>query len=364
MSMVARTIRKNKVIAENETVWMGVDVHKKKCTVTILDQERIVYRDTVPTEREHFEAIMERLPGCAVKAVYEAGPTGYRALRWLREAGAHAMMTAPSMVPERNGDYVKTDRRDSLKLARCHRGNMLDPVRDLTDEQYEHRELVRSRRQQVQNRTRICQQIRSKLLFHGHDTPEDDQWSKAFLHWLEDAPTGRPGIDIALASMVRSYRHFSNEIRRFDKALEQLAQTEDHCVEVDILTSIPGVGLITAMTFLTELGDLRRFPTAEDFSSYLGLTPSENSTGGRKHKGGLPRKGNAHIRGVLVQAAWITIGKDARLREVYDRIKNKNTEHGSQIAIVAVTRRLALAMRAMLRDGTLYEYESLDEQHN
>lgn len=361
MSMVARTNRKNKVIAENKTVWMGIDVHKKNSTVTILDRDGIIYRDTIPSQQQHFEAIMKRLPDCAVEAVYEAGPTGYKTLRWLRAAGANAMMTAPSMVPDRNGDYVKTDKRDSLKIARLHRGQVLDPVWDLTNEQYEHRELVRSRRQLVHNRTRICQQIRSKLLFHGQDTPEDDQWSEAFLQWLEGTPTGRPGIDIPLAALARIYRDLTREIELLEKALKKLAESEQYRVEIDILTSIPGVGLITAMTFLTELGDLERFRTAEDFAGYLGLTPSEHSSGNRKRKGGLPRKGNPHIRGVMVQAAWTTIGKDARLREVYDRIKNRNSEYGAQIAIVAVTRRLALAMRAMLRDGTLYEYDSLDE---
>lgn len=359
MSSVTHHRRSNKVIAENQVVWMGIDTHKKNTTVTILDHDEVLYRDTIPTERKHFESIMRRLPQCRVEAVYEAGPTGYQLLRWLEEAGAEVMMTAPSNVPSRRGDYVKTDRRDALKLARMHRGQLLDPIWALTDEQYEHRELVRTRRQMVRKRTQTCQQIRAKLLYHGQTTPEDDQWSNAFLEWLQDAPTGRAGVDIGLASLARVYCDLTREIRALTKQIESLA-TACYEIEVDILNSIPGVGLITAMTFLTELGAIERFPTAERFVSYLGLTPSESSSGESKRQGGLPRRGNPHVRAVLVQAAWTTIGKDARMREVYDRIKNRNSNYGPQIAIVAVARRLALAMRAMLRDGTLYECEPLE----
>lgn len=354
MSIVTRTQQKNKVIAEGTTVWMGLDVHKKKASIAILSHDRLLYRDTVTIDRRHFEALVERLPGCDIRAVYEAGPTGYRMLRWLRELGVEAMMTAPSMVPIRPGAFVKTDTRDALKLASALRAKMLEPIWDLTDEQYEDRELVRSRTQFVQARTRVCSQIRAKLLFHGHETPEKDNWTKAFLQWLESNPTGRPMIDTTLKSLVRLYRAVSEEILALEREIRQLGAAK-YQIELDILTSIPGVGIITAMTVITEVGDIRRFGSAEKFSSYLGLVPGEHSSGEQTNKGGLPRLGNAHIRQMLVQASWTLITKDVRMNDIYERIKARNAKYGPQIAIVAVARHLGLAMRAMLRDGTLYE---------
>lgn len=358
MSMVTRTQKKNNVIAEGITVWIGLDVHKKSASVAILSHDRLLHRDSVTIDRRHFESLVERLPGCDIRAVYEAGPTGYQVLRWLQELGVDAMLTAPSMVPVRPGAFVKTDRRDALALARAHRAQMLDPIWDLTDEQYEHRELVRTRAQFVRARSRACIQIRSKLTFHGHCTPENDNWTKEFLSWLESDPTGRPAIDESLKSFVRLYRFLSKEILDIEAKIRRLAATT-YKVEVDILTSIPGVGVITAMTVITEVGDIKRFTTAKKFASYLGLVPGERSTGERVRKGGLPRRGNAFIRTILVQAAWTLIKKDAAMREMYERIKARNSKHGAQIAIVAVAHRLGLTVRAMLRDGTLYEFEEL-----
>lgn len=358
MSKITRTHKKDNVIAEGITVWMGLDVHKKSVAIATLSDKQLVHRDSVTVDRRHFESLVERLPGCDIRAVYEAGPTGYQVLRWLRELGVDAMMTAASMVPVRPGASVKTDRRDALALARAHRAQMLDPIWDLTDEQYEHRELVRTRAQFVGDRSRTCIRIRSKLTFHGHPTPENDNWTKEFLSWLESDPTGRSGIDESLKAFVEQYRFLSRKILDIEAKIRRLAATT-YKVEVDILTSIPGVGLITAMTVITEIGDIKRFGTAKKFASYLGLVPGERSTGERIRKTGLPRRGNAFIRTILIQAAWTLIKKDAGMRQMYERIKARNSKYGAQIAIVAVAHRLGLTVRAMLRDGTLYEFEEV-----
>lgn len=228
-----------KAIAENKTVWVGIDVHRRNASLTVLDQHEVLYTATVSMEREHFDALVARLPGCTIRAVYEAGPTGYRVLRWLRDAGVDVMMTAPSMVPTRPGDYVKTDKRDSLKLAVAHRAGMLEPIWDLSDEQYDDRELLRTREQLVAQRTRVYNQVRSKLLFHGHDTPESDRWTKAFLDWLDSGPTGRPGIDFSLRTLVRLIRVLTEEIARLGAAIRR-ATTRPECRRPTI--SIPSCG--------------------------------------------------------------------------------------------------------------------------
>lgn len=352
------SIPKEDVIAADKTVWMGVDVHKDNAHVHIVDEESSIFDETIPMGYAHFESIVRRLPGCTIQATYEAGCIGYKPLRWLREAGCdHAFLTAPSMVPERSGDRVKTDRRDATKLARCLRGGMLDPAYDMTDEAYQHRQLVRSRKQMIEHRTRIRQQIKSMLDFHGVEIPErlDSQWSNAFLEWLSTEPTGRPQIDRCLQAFVETNDHLTEQIKDLTQAIKALAETDTYAEDVELLKTIDGVGLIVAMTFLVEIPEVnQRFETCEELSSYLGLTPSETRSNGKGSKGSIPGTGNARVRTELVQASWHLIGRDDAMREVYERIKAKHAEGGPGIAIIAVARRLGLTMRAMLRDETEY----------
>lgn len=354
MTTVAVDRSHRKPIARDTHVWMGIDVHRKNAVVTILDDGKLEHTCSIPMQRAHFDALIDRLPGCWVEATYEAGYTGYELLGWLRDRGVDARMTAPSMIPKRPGEYVKNDRRDAHKLARNLRGQMLDPIWDLSEDQYEDRELVRLRAKLVEERTRVAQRIKAMLAFHGAQLP-GKTWSEKRLCWLESRPTGRHGIDVALGVWTRVYRTLNEEISKVCDEIDRMTERAEYKVEVEILESIPGVGRVTSMTLLTEVADFRRFPNASQFVGYLGLAPGERTSDGRGHRGGLPRKGNPRLRNALVQAAWQVIRKDERLRRVYLRISSNHPKHGAQIAIIAIARRLALAMRAMLRDGTMYE---------
>lgn len=355
---------KDNVIARNQTISIGLDVHHRNTEVVVLGPDEILHRQTMPTSREHFLALGARFQNCRVRAVYEASSVGYKPLRWLREAGFAAYMTSPALIPTRHGEYVKNDRRDAVKLAEYDRAGLLKTVWDLSDQQYDDRQLVRSRKQLVENRTRTCQQIKSVLKFHRVDVPEgiSTQWSNAFLEWLSAGPADRPGTDASLNSKVQMYRAFSEQIRGLTKRIETLARADRYQGSVDLLTSIPGVGPLTAMTFLVELGDVvGRFPTGDQLVSYLRLAPGERSSGNRQRKGSTPPGGNPWVRTALVQSSWQLIGRDEQMRAVYDRIKARNSQYGAGIAIVAVARRLALAMRAMLREGLEWRQEAVEE---
>jgi transposase len=139
-------------------------------------------------------------------------------------------------------------------------------------------------------------------------------------------------------------------IDQLEGQLEELAAKERYAEKVEWLTSAPGVGLITAMTFLVEIGDISRFDSCEEFAAFLGLVPSESSSGERIRRGELVRGGKRRVRTALVEASWNAIGQDEGLQEVYDRLKLRLGEGASRIAIVGIARRMALAFRAMLRD--------------
>lgn len=361
-------------IATDQRIWMGIDAHKQTLHVTVLGADEVLYRETIPYERSHVEGIIELFPGCNIEAVYESGPTGYTLLYWLEDLGCEAFMTPATKVKEdKGGKQVKTDSRDSLELAEQLRGNMLKEVHDHGRGHYRQRELTRTRQQLVEHRSAICNQIKSKLTFHGIEVPDEisTSWSKEFLRWLESAPTDHRSLDVVLESLIQTYRDLSEQIDRLEDELDKLAAGPDDDASLDeeevfefsgwveLLQTIPGIGFLSAMVLILELGDIRRFETTEEFASYLGLIPGEWSSGETQSKRAMTRWGNRRARTVLVEASWTLISHDARMRDVYERIKAKS---GSGRAICAVARRLGLAIRAMLRDGKAYQCNHPSEE--
>lgn len=160
--------------------------------------------------------------------------------------------------------------------------------------------------------------------------------------------------------MVSTYRALTAQIKRLDKEIEELAKTNEYKGDVELLTTVPQIGVLTAMIFLLELGDISRFDRCEEFSSFLGLVPGEWSTGENRRKTSRVRWGNKRARTALVETSWWLIGKDPRMRKTYDRIKYRSGHSGA--AIVAVARRLGLAMRAMLRDRKAYDYPGSQQE--
>jgi transposase len=345
-----------KPIAENERVWIGIDAHVKTNHLTVLTSSGTVKRQSVPAGEKHIQAFLKRLPGCEIKATYEAGPTGYKLLHQLNDLGVEASITAPSLVLETKGERIKTDQRDSMRLAEQLRANLLVEVYDLGQETYEERELVRTRKRLVGDRARVKVRIKSLLTFHSIKVPEDlsSKWTKAFVAWLEGGPSKSRAINRSIKAQVHVLHALSASIRELDEEIRELAQTEKYAASMELLESIPGVGWFTAMTLLTELGDLSRFTTAEQFSSFLGLIPSESSSGEKRSQGGCVKWGNTRVRTALIEASWQLISKDPRMRRIYNRIRSRAM---AQVAIVAVARRLGLVMRAMLRDKQPYHHQ-------
>lgn len=358
-------------IAKDQEISLAFDVHKDSLHATVLGQDdKPIYQETIPYERSHVEGLIEMFPNCEIEASYESGPTGYKLLYWLKDLGCEAFMTPASKVKEdKGGKQIKTDPRDSLELAEQLQAGMLKEVHDHGEGHYRQRELTRTREQLVEHRTAICNQIKSELLYHGIEVPDgiSTNWSNAFLDWLENEPSGNRWLDITLEILTRTYRELTEHIGELEDELERLApcesrQPEDETLEedeqfefegwIELLKTVPGIGLLSAMIFVLELGDIRRFETAEEFSSYLGLIPGEWSSGKSQNKRSMTRWGNARARTVLVEASWTLIAKDGRMRDVYERIKAKS---GSGRAICAVARRLGLAIRAMIRDGKPYQ---------
>ena len=347
----------DKVIARDTEVWIGIDDHKKSMHVTVLDSEDLVFRTSLPAEEKHIEGLLKRLPGCKVSATYEAGPTGYRLLRQLRERGCEAFITPPSMVPKASDGRVKTDKRSSFDLAVALRAGMLKDVYDLTDEDYADRELVRTREQLVEHRGDIQRQIKSKLLYHRVEAPDgiSANWSKAFVQWLEKPGTGHPNLDASLKALAAVWKQLTEAVNEITREVTKLSRIEKYAARVKLLDSIRGVGVLTAMIVLTEIQDFDRFSSEKEFAAYLGLVPSESSSGQTIYKGRITGAGNRRVRTALIESSWTLKRYDKELARFFERVSSGKTE-GRKKAIVAVARKLSVRIRAMMLNSKAYEY--------
>lgn len=345
-------------IATTDKVWMGIDAHKKTLHVTVLDEQGdVVLSESVPHRHAHVVGLVKRFENTEIVAVYEAGPTGYKLREWLEELGCTATMCPPTHVRQkRGGKHIKTDERDSFDLAEQARANMLPSVHALDTETYAQREVERTRGQLVKHRSQLKNQIKSKLLYHQLRAPDDlkTRWSKAYIDWLKQGPSEHQELNVCIQSMVSLLESLDAQIKSLDAQLRKMQKSEKWAEKAQRLRSVPGIGQLTAMLILLELGDVSRFERCEELASWLGLVPTEWSSGEGQRKGSITRAGNRRLRTALVEASWMLIRKDKAMGATYERIKAKG---GTGVAIVAVARRLALAIRAMLRDERDYDYQ-------
>jgi transposase len=261
---------------------------------------------TVVNEASAVRKLVLRLaaPNVRLKAAYEAGPTGYALHRQLTALGVECIVVAPSLTPVRPGDRVKTDRRDSIKLARLLRSNDLTPVWVPGQAHEALRNLVRARADAKADALRAKHRLSKFLLRQGARPPVGARaWSAKWESWLNTVHFEHRPDEIVLADYRAVVRAADERVRRLDVALMQCADTSAHVHLIAALQALRGIGFLTAVSIVAEAGDLRRFASARQFMSYVGLVPSEYSSGTSRHRGRITKAGNAHLRHVLGEAA-------------------------------------------------------------
>ncbi len=339
--------------AKGKPIYVGIDVHKRDWVVSVLCQGEELYHAAIPTDAKGLIRLLRRFEASEVHTVYEAGPTGYWLHEALTEVGYDSIVTPPSLVPH-IGARVKTDRRDSKKLASMLAGGFLRRVHVLTPEERAHRQLLRTRNQVEHHRRQTQNQIKSLLLFHGVRVPSTlkERWSEIYVHWVETLQWDHDALKKSVDAMIQVFRFLDGQYKTLTHEIESLALTEKYRERAHLLTQIPGIGLFTAMAILIELQDIERFHRADQLASYLGLTPSQHSSGERIRMGHITRCGNYHVRTRLVESSWTLIRYDAQAKATYERIKHQ-TGSGRK-AITAIARRLALRVRRVLLDKAPY----------
>jgi transposase len=291
--------------------FVGLDVHAETIAIALAEPGGEVRSlGGIPNRAEAVRKMVHKLgPVTALRVCYEAGPTGY-ALYWQFTAlGVHCDVVAPTLVPVKAGDRVKTDRRDALKLARSYRAGDLTAVW-VPDAAHEAlRDLVRAREVAKRDQLRARQRLGKFLLRHGRQRPATlkTAWTRGYVEWIKTAVHfDQPAQDIVLADYVAEVEHVATRIGRLDQAIADTARTAPPRMKAVIaaLQALRGVAEIAAVTIVAEVGNLSRFQRAPQLMGYSGLVPSEYTSGERRRTGSITKTGNAHLRRVVVEAAW------------------------------------------------------------
>jgi transposase len=289
--------------------FIGLDVHKDTVAVAVADESRtgeVRFYGMIPNTPEAIRRLVDRLTGSGADLhfCYEAGGCGYGIHRQLLQLGISCIVIAPSMMPKKPGDRIKNDRRDAVTLARLLRAGELTAIW-VPDEGHEAmRDLVRARRQAKDNLVAGRQMLLGFLLRQGRRFPGRTNWTRMHWRWLGEQAFASVHHQFVFGDCIRRIEEAKARCDRLDKALQEAIGTWSLAPLVKALQSLRGVGLVVVATLVAEIGDLSRFRTPKQLMSWLGLVPSESSSGSRHRRGAITKSGNGEARAMLVEAAW------------------------------------------------------------
>lgn len=339
---------------EFSNIYVGLDVHKDTIAVAVAraGRRKPEYLGVIPHTAVELSKLLKRLSpsGEVLSLCYEAGSCGYGVYRQVRESGHECEVVAPSLIPRKAGERLKTDRRDALMLARLHRSGDLTPVWVPGPEQEAMRDLSRAREDMKLLEGRARRQLGAFLLRHGRVYRETKtKWTQAHYRWLETQRFESPFQQIVFEEYVATVKDAARRLKSLEGHMREALPEWSLAPVAEALMALRGVSLITAMGVLAELGDITRFDSPRELMAYLGLIPSEHSSGGSRRQGGITRTGNGHVRRLLVESAW-NYRFMARKTRTIERRAEKTTEQVQAIAWQA-QKRLSGRYRYLIEAG-------------
>jgi transposase len=349
-------LQRNQIDYTGQNIYVGFDVHLKSWKVSVMtDKMKFKPFSQDPNPEALVNYLKKNFPGGIYNSAYEAGFCGYWIHHRLLSLGVSNIVVNAADIPTTHKEKVaKEDKRDSRKIVRSLRSGELTPIFVPSVETMEDRSLLRARSKFVKESTRNKCRIKSYLHFNGIDVKDIDgnkHWSNKFLKWLEGVQFNQDSGKSVLTAYLDHQRYLRNKLSELTKKVRQLSQQERYLENVRLLCTIPGVGLIVSMTFLTELGDMSRFGDVDKYCSYIGIVPTTSSSGESDRTGGLTSRNNTEVLSKIIESAWVTVRCDPGFRSYFHKLclSMENNE-----AIIRVAKRLAKVMRSVIKNKTGY----------
>lgn len=348
---------------KNKIVYTGLDVHKKTYSCVSICEGEVVKRDTMPAKPELLLRYLKNTfyEAASINTAYEAGFSGFHLHRYLVAGKINNIVVHPGSIEVASRDCVKTDKRDALKIAtqlatgRLH-GNFVP-----SQNREEKRSVSRLRSTLVRKRHRTGQQIKALLFTQGLIAAEDDTslCERWIVEKLSEVAKANFSDDFCftLSHYAEQWKYLTKCVKDVEVRLKAQVQEDDGLQQ--IYESVPGIGFTHARQLVNELGDMKQFKNEKRLFSYVGLTPSEHSSGEHVWHGHISRQGNPELRHILVEAAWKAITKDPGLQKIMNRIAQTR---GKKRAIVGIARRLIARIRSCILNGVFYEIQPLQSK--
>lgn len=341
---------------EGNSIFVGIDVHKKNWSVAIYSEKTFHKRFSQPAEAEILKQYLERyFPGASFKSVYEAGFSGFTAHRELTTRGIENIVVNPSDIPTMDKERkTKSDLVDCQKLALCLRAGQLRANYIPSQQEEQHRQLIRGRYYARRDLTRKQNRVRSLINRFGFKELQSGRWSQKFIaklqaYVIEDEifkKVWQMYIDDVIVQMAL--------LQSYNKQLKQLSSSIRYNKNYELLRSVPGVGPLVAMTLLLELMDISRFKSLDELCSYVGLIPNVFGSGDKQHVGRITKRGNSYVKNMIIESAWKAKSEDPTLLIKYEQLAQRM--NGNK-AIVRIAKSLLRRIRAVLKSQQRYKIQ-------
>lgn len=343
----------NNDLFNGQSFYVGIDYHKKSWKVTILGEH---YEHKTMSQNPDPELLASYLnrnfPGGDYHAVYEAGFSGFGSCRKLNQLGVDCIVIHPADVPTTQKEKLqKTDKADSRKLARSLKGNVFEAIHVPGKVLEADRALVRQRFRFVKDISRTKNRVKSLLFQFGIKIPErftlaqTRHWSRVYIDWLKSLPVPEDSLKNTLDNYITIGMLLRKELLHVNREVRELSRSDVYTKNFRLLISIPGIGLMTAMTILTQIGDISRFKRLDELCNYVGLVPKMYGSGDKMQTGKMIKRGRKELKIMLIEASWQAIRNDPALMAKFNELAQRMNKNK---AIIRIARKLLSRIRYVL----------------
>ena len=345
---------------KGQDIYVGIDSHLKNWLVTIM-LKHSTYKtfSQNPSAKELANYLNKNFPEGNYYSAYEASFCGFSIHRDLEAHGVHNIVVNPADIPTTDKDRKqKEDKRDSRKIAKALRNGELEGIYIPSPKIVEFRGLVRYRKTLVKEISRSKNRIKSYLHFNGISIPQEldtasKHWSGRFTQWLRSLELSTTYSKAVLNDLLDTAMHLRTSLLKIERVFRDVYNQGDYSKKLKFLRSIPGIGLIAAVTFLSEVEDINRFKKLDSFCSFVGLIPATHSSGERDIASGITSRSNKPLRGVIIEAAWISLRQDPSLALAFNNLCKRMKKNE---AIIRIAKKLLNRIRYVMKNETEYVY--------